>query len=36
MNVLLSQYLGLLIGSFFVGWGFGWLYQTVRRALESI
>ena len=36
MDVLLADYLGVLIGSFFVGWGFGWLYQTVRRALESI
>ena len=36
MDALLLDYLGLLIGSFFVGWGVGWLYQSLRRALESI
>ena len=36
MDALLSEYAGVLIGAFFLGWGFGWLYQTVRRALESI
>ena len=36
LGQLLNEYVGLLIGSFFVGFGFGWLFQTVRRAFESI
>ena len=36
LSQLLNGFVGLCIGSFIVGWALGWLYQTIRRALESI
>ena len=36
MDSLLQDFIGLCIGAFVVGWAIGWLYQTIRRGLESI
>ena len=36
MSGLLVDYAGSLLGAFALGWGFGYLVLTVRRALDSI
>ena len=36
MSQLLIDYAGSLMGAFALGWGVGYLFHAVRRALDSI